>query len=48
MKIDTNEVLEAAATKWNFHKYVPGMVGGHCIGVDLIILPIKQKKLDLI
>ncbi len=32
--IDTNEVIEAAATKWNFHAYRPGLVGGHCIGVD--------------
>ena len=32
--IDTNEVLEAASTKWNFHNYHPGLVGGHCIGVD--------------
>ncbi len=34
MKIDTEEVLEAASTKWNFHRYKPGLVGGHCIGVD--------------
>jgi len=32
--INTNEVLAAAGTKWNFHKYHPGLVGGHCIGVD--------------
>ena len=32
--IDTSEVLEAAGTKWNFLKYSPGLVGGHCIGVD--------------
>ena len=32
--IDTNEVLEAAGTKWNFLKFKPGLVGGHCIGVD--------------
>jgi len=32
--IDTKSVIEAAATKWNFHKYFPGLVGGHCIGVD--------------
>lgn len=32
--IDTNEVLDAAATKWNFSRYRPGLVGGHCIGVD--------------
>ncbi len=34
LNIDTKEVLDAAATKWNFHKYYPGLVGGHCIGVD--------------
>jgi len=34
LKINTRDVLEAAGTKWNFHKYVPGLVGGHCIGVD--------------
>lgn len=34
MGIDTHEVLDAAATKWNFNKYTPGLVGGHCIGVD--------------
>lgn len=32
--INTHEVIEAAGTKWNFHKYHPGLVGGHCIGVD--------------
>jgi len=34
LNIDTKDVLEAAGTKWNFHKYYPGLVGGHCIGVD--------------
>lgn len=34
MNIDTNDVLDAAATKWNFLKFKPGLVGGHCIGVD--------------
>ena len=34
LNIDTNEVLKAASTKWNFNKYQPGLVGGHCIGVD--------------
>lgn len=34
MEIDTNDVIEAAATKWNFIKMKPGLVGGHCIGVD--------------
>ena len=34
INVDTRDVLEAAGTKWNFHKYLPGLVGGHCIGVD--------------
>ena len=38
MNIDTTEVLEAASTKWNFHKYTPGLVGGHCIGVESFLL----------
>lgn len=45
--IDTNEVIEAAGTKWNFHKYRPGLVGGHCIGVDPFYLMHKAKKLGL-
>lgn len=43
--IDTHEVLDAAATKWNFIKYTPGLVGGHCIGVDPYYLTHKAKKL---
>ena len=42
--IDTNEVIEAAGTKWNFHKYKPGLVGGHCIGVDPFYLMHKAKQ----
>ena len=42
--VDTNEVIEAAATKWNFHKYTPGLVGGHCIGVDPYYLTYKAKQ----
>ena len=45
MGIDTNEVLEAAATKWNFIKLTPGLVGGHCIGVDPYYLTFKAKEL---
>ena len=45
MKIDTNEVLEAAATKWNFIKLAPGLVGGHCIGVDPYYLSFKAEQL---
>ena len=45
LNIDTTEVLEAASTKWNFHKYFPGLVGGHCIGVDPYYLSYLSKKL---
>ncbi|WP_047790249.1 nucleotide sugar dehydrogenase [Tenacibaculum mesophilum] len=45
MDIDTNEVLEAAATKWNFIKLSPGLVGGHCIGVDPYYLTFKAEEL---
>ena len=43
--IDTKEVLEAAGTKWNFHKYKPGLVGGHCISIDPFYLMHKAKQL---
>ena len=43
--IDTAEVLEAAATKWNFLKFRPGLVGGHCIGVDPYYLTYKAQEL---
>lgn len=42
--IDTNDVLEAAGTKWNFLKYKPGLVGGHCIGVDPYYLAHKAEE----
>ena len=45
MDIDTTEVLEAAATKWNFLNYKPGLVGGHCIGVDPYYLAHKAEAL---
>ena len=45
MNIDTNEVVEAAATKWNFIKLTPGLVGGHCIGVDPYYLTFKAEEL---
>jgi UDP-N-acetyl-D-glucosamine/UDP-N-acetyl-D-galactosamine dehydrogenase len=45
MGIDTNEVIEAAATKWNFIKLSPGLVGGHCIGVDPYYLTFKAEEL---
>ena len=43
--IDTTDVIEAAATKWNFLKYKPGLVGGHCIGVDPYYLAYKAESL---
>ncbi|MRE71918.1 nucleotide sugar dehydrogenase [Mammaliicoccus sciuri] len=43
--IDTNEVLEASGTKWNFLKFKPGLVGGHCIGVDPYYLTHKAQEL---
>ncbi len=48
MGIDTLEVLEAAGTKWNFLKFRPGLVGGHCIGVDPYYLTHKAEKLGYI
>jgi UDP-N-acetyl-D-galactosamine dehydrogenase len=45
MGINTFEVLEAAGTKWNFLKFFPGLVGGHCIGVDPYYLSFKAKEL---
>src|SRR5437762_6114193 len=45
MNINTYEVLEAAGTKWNFLKFQPGLVGGHCIGVDPYYLTYKARKL---
>jgi UDP-N-acetyl-D-glucosamine/UDP-N-acetyl-D-galactosamine dehydrogenase len=45
MGINTFEVLEAAGTKWNFLKFYPGLVGGHCIGVDPYYLSYKAKEL---
>lgn len=44
MDINTYEVLEAAGTKWNFLKFFPGLVGGHCIGVDPYYLTFKSAK----
>ena len=44
LEIDTHAVLEAAATKWNFLNFVPGLVGGHCIGVDPYYLTYKAQE----
>jgi len=46
--IDTNDVLEAAGTKWNFLRFTPGLVGGHCIGVDPYYLTHKAEKIGYI
>jgi UDP-N-acetyl-D-galactosamine dehydrogenase len=46
--IDTRDVLEAAGTKWNFLKFSPGLVGGHCIGVDPYYLTHKAEKIGYI
>jgi UDP-N-acetyl-D-glucosamine/UDP-N-acetyl-D-galactosamine dehydrogenase len=46
--IDTNDVLQAAGTKWNFLKFKPGLVGGHCIGVDPYYLTHKAEQLGYI
>jgi len=46
MEINTYEVLDAASTKWNFLKFTPGLVGGHCIGVDPYYLTYKAKEFD--
>jgi UDP-N-acetyl-D-galactosamine dehydrogenase len=48
MGIDTNDVLQAAGTKWNFLKFSPGLVGGHCIGVDPYYLTHKAEQLGYI
>ena len=48
MGIDTNDVLAAAGTKWNFLKFTPGLVGGHCIGVDPYYLTHKAEKIGYI
>ena len=42
--IDTTEVIEAASTKWNFLKFKPGLVGGHCISVDPYYLAHKAES----
>ena len=46
MGLSTKDVMEAAATKWNFNRYLPGLVGGHCIPVDPYYLTYKAKELD--
>ena len=45
MNLDTNQILKAASTKWNFLHFKPGLVGGHCIGVDPYYLTYQSRKL---
>ena len=45
LNINTNDVVETASTKWNFVKYKPGLVGGHCVGVDPFYLTYKARKI---
>jgi len=45
MGLDTKSILGAASTKWNFHRYSPGLVGGHCIPVDPYYLVYKANEL---
>lgn len=45
LELDSREVLDAAGTKWNFHPYQPGLVGGHCIGVDPYYLTHKAQSI---
>ena len=47
MNLDTEEILKAAETKWNFNSYRPGLVGGHCISVDPYYLTYKAKQIGL-
>ena len=44
LEIDTNDVIDAASTKWNFTPFRPGLVGGHCIGVDPLYLTYKAEQ----
>ena len=45
LNIDTKDVLDAASTKWNFLRFTPGLVGGHCIGVDPYYLTFKAEQM---
>ena len=47
LNLNFNEILQAALTKWNFIDFKPGLVGGHCIGVDPYYLAFKAKKLNI-
>jgi UDP-N-acetyl-D-galactosamine dehydrogenase len=45
MDIDTHEVINSASTKWNYNRFIPGLVGGHCIGVDPYYLAFQSENL---
>ena len=47
MGLDTKEIIELASTKWNFIKFQPGLVGGHCIGIDPYYLTYKANNLNV-
>ena len=47
LNIDTKKVIDAASTKWNFHSFHPGLVGGHCVGVDPYYLTYKAKDIGI-
>jgi UDP-N-acetyl-D-galactosamine dehydrogenase len=47
LDIDTKEVIDAAASKWNFNRFTPGLVGGHCIGVDPYYLTSKAEQVGI-
>lgn len=47
LNIQTKEVIDAASSKWNFVKYFPGFIGGHCVAVDPLYFSFKQKKLKI-
>ena len=47
LKLNTNKILNASSTKWNFHNYSPGLVGGHCIGIDPYYLAFKAKNIGV-
>ena len=47
LNLSTEKILQAAETKWNFIPFRPGLVGGHCIGVDPYYLTYKSKKLGI-
>jgi UDP-N-acetyl-D-galactosamine dehydrogenase len=47
LDIDTTAVLDAAATKWNFNRFTPGLVGGHCIGVDPYYLTSRAEQVGI-